>query len=620
MVRRRHGARAGACRSPKAGDSGCARRTSTPPTRCPRTRSGRQQTIALVDAYNDPTAEADLKTYDEEFGLPACTTANGCFKTGQPERLEAALPFPKTLGGTRSSHEAGTERRTKQEAEEAIGWGVEISLDIETAHATCQSCKILLVEATAPPATRPRRGRAPRRGARAPREISNSWGAAEEVVGRQRHASAFNHPGIVITASAGDDGYLNWDAEARRTRTSRSTPPPPRTSSRSAARGCTRWAIGGGWQGETVWNGSGASRRRLQRASSTRRRGSSEAADWALGRLRRQRAVADVSADADPYTGVVIATPTPRRRCETATRSENRRIHTLAELVHLRRHQPRLADRRLGVRARGRRATASPTPPRRCTKTLRNAPAAARRDAGSNGECGTGLRRQKPASRLHGRRRGGGQLLLGARLPGRPRLRRADRRRHPRRASSPSCPAGTKREAGSRARVRSGRLDGARPAAPPPPAAPARPPTTVDVPDARSGLTAARVIALEPTARRTAQDRLRLHARTCLTRVRVAPRAAGALTRPHALGGRRPRRDASPPPRAATSGAWRAPARLPPGLYRLTLTPAAARRARSLPDRLSCAQPPCAPYSIFLALRADLREVARGSFALPTCI
>ncbi len=38
------------------------------------------QTVALVDAYNDPTAEADLKAYDEEFALPACTAGNGCFR------------------------------------------------------------------------------------------------------------------------------------------------------------------------------------------------------------------------------------------------------------------------------------------------------------------------------------------------------------------------------------------------------------------------------------------------------------------------------------------------------------------------------------------------------------
>ena len=82
------------------------------------------QTIALIDAYDDPHAEADLRVYDETFGLPSCTTANGCFEkvnqngeTGKPPAAEE-------------------------------GWALEISLDVQVAHATCQSCRILLVEAT----------------------------------------------------------------------------------------------------------------------------------------------------------------------------------------------------------------------------------------------------------------------------------------------------------------------------------------------------------------------------------------------------------------------------------------------------------------------------------------
>src|SRR5690242_19622675 len=38
------------------------------------------KTIAIVDAFNDPNIASDLATYSTQYGLPACTTANGCFK------------------------------------------------------------------------------------------------------------------------------------------------------------------------------------------------------------------------------------------------------------------------------------------------------------------------------------------------------------------------------------------------------------------------------------------------------------------------------------------------------------------------------------------------------------
>ena len=141
------------------------------------------QTIALIDAYNDPTAESDLKVYDEEFGLPACTTGNGCFtKLNQQGN---ASPLPETEGG----------------------WALEISLDIEVAHATCQNCHILLVEAESSTSEdlEAAEDSAATAGAT---EISNSWAGGEPT----RDRAAFNHPGVVITASAGDNGYLNWDA------------------------------------------------------------------------------------------------------------------------------------------------------------------------------------------------------------------------------------------------------------------------------------------------------------------------------------------------------------------------------------------------------------------------
>src|SRR5438552_5928724 len=84
--------------------------------------AGGGKTIAIVDAYDDPTAENDLNIFSSQYGLPPCTTANGCFsKVNQ-------------TGGTRYPRADG-------------GWALEISLDIQWAHAIAPGAKILLVEA-----------------------------------------------------------------------------------------------------------------------------------------------------------------------------------------------------------------------------------------------------------------------------------------------------------------------------------------------------------------------------------------------------------------------------------------------------------------------------------------
>jgi hypothetical protein len=80
------------------------------------------RTVAIVDAYNDPTAEADLATYRTTYGLPACKTANGCF---QKMDQRGGRSYPSTNGG----------------------WAQEISLDLDMVSATCPDCHIPLVEA-----------------------------------------------------------------------------------------------------------------------------------------------------------------------------------------------------------------------------------------------------------------------------------------------------------------------------------------------------------------------------------------------------------------------------------------------------------------------------------------
>jgi len=146
----------------------------------PSASAGSGQTVAIVDAYDDPKAESDLDTYRSHYGLSACTTANGCFKK---VNQTGGTSYPKANAS----------------------WSVEISLDLDMASAACPNCHILLVEATSNANTNlyTAENEAATLGAT---EISNSWGG-EEFSGETSDDSYFHHTGVLISASAGDSGY-----------------------------------------------------------------------------------------------------------------------------------------------------------------------------------------------------------------------------------------------------------------------------------------------------------------------------------------------------------------------------------------------------------------------------
>jgi Subtilase family len=271
------------------------------------------QTVALVDAYNDLHAEEDLKTYDKEFHLPECTTANGCFvKVGERGgEGEGSLPFPQnpaSLKAEESSCEKG-DKAACERAGAAAGWTVETSLDIETAHAICQSCKVALVEAESPEYVDLGVAEDTAVGLGAT-EVSNSWGGPECFEGECIEDSpALNHPGTVITAAAGDDGYLDWDAEYS---FEQGYADYPASSPHVVAVGGTRLILDSGhaWEQETVWNGDGAGGGGCSEAFAAQP-WQKRVPDWSSVGCREMRAVADVSADADPYTGVAVRDSSP---------------------------------------------------------------------------------------------------------------------------------------------------------------------------------------------------------------------------------------------------------------------------------------------------------------------
>jgi hypothetical protein len=212
-------------------------------------------TVAIVDAFNDPTAEADLATYRSQFGLPACTTANGCFR--QVNQNGATSPLPANDSG----------------------WAGEISLDIDMVSAICPNCHILLVEANAPTDADlyAAEDRAVTMGAK---YVSNSWGG-DEYSGQTADDSHFNHPGVAITVSTGDSG-----AGTEYPATSQFVTAVGGTSLRTAANSR-------GWT-ETAWSGAGSGCSALD-AKPT----------WqTVTTICSRRAEADVSAVADPNTGV----------------------------------------------------------------------------------------------------------------------------------------------------------------------------------------------------------------------------------------------------------------------------------------------------------------------------
>jgi len=220
------------------------------------------QTIAIVDAYDSPTVASDLNAYSSAYGLPQCTSANPCFKKVNQNGVAGSYP--------------------RKDA----GWGLEIALDVEIAHAICPNCKILLVEASSNSLSNLAAAvnTAARLGAT---QISNSYGGGE--YSGESGVTAYNHPGIAITASSGDSGYGSSF---------------PAADPHVVAVGGTTLTLGAGdaWAGESVWSGAGSGCSSYLAAQTWQ----SSLSNWSLTGCGTKRGIADVAADADPATGAAV--------------------------------------------------------------------------------------------------------------------------------------------------------------------------------------------------------------------------------------------------------------------------------------------------------------------------
>ena len=220
--------------------------------------AGTGQTIAIVDAYDDPTAEKDLGVFSTQFGLPACTTANGCFsKVNQT----GGTSYPNTN----------------------TGWALEISLDIQWAHAIAPGAKILLVEAAS--ANTGNLLAAEDYASAHASYVSNSWGQSE-TSSETIYDSHFAQPGVSYFVSSGDTGL---PAQY------------PSSSPNVISVGGTTLSLNadGTVKSETGWSSGGGGCSAYEFATLA-------AQPTTSSLCATMRATPDVSLDADPASGVSV--------------------------------------------------------------------------------------------------------------------------------------------------------------------------------------------------------------------------------------------------------------------------------------------------------------------------
>ena len=237
---------------------------------------GGNQTVAIVDAYDYPTAEQDLAVYRAYYHLPPCTTANGCFRKVNQDGEQGNYPLYNP------------------------DWELEESLDLDMVSAICPRCHILFVEANSadeanatslPAGIKSDLGEAVDTAVNlGATEVSNSYGSAGPETNWTYFDHYYNHPGVAITASSGDQGYgVTWPASSPYVTSVGGT---ALTKDAKTKRGWTETAWGGATD-PADGPGSGCSLFEPKPS-------------WQKDAGCPMRSVADVSAVADPNTGVAI--------------------------------------------------------------------------------------------------------------------------------------------------------------------------------------------------------------------------------------------------------------------------------------------------------------------------
>jgi hypothetical protein len=220
--------------------------------------TGAGTTIAIVDAYSDPTIASDLHAFDQTFGIadPKLTVVNQSGGTSLPSA--------------------------------DADWAGEISLDVEWAHAIAPGANILLVEAANASTSNlfaAVKYAAAQTGVVA---VSMSWGG-NEFSGETSYDSVFTPPasipGVVFINSAGDSGA---PAEY------------PSTSPNVLSVGGTTLNLtsSGSYSSESAWSGSGGGISAIESQPSYQK--------GIVTQSTTKRTSPDVSYDANPNTGFPV--------------------------------------------------------------------------------------------------------------------------------------------------------------------------------------------------------------------------------------------------------------------------------------------------------------------------
>ena len=232
--------------------------------------TGNGETIAIVDAYNDPNIQSDLNTFDTQFGLPA-TTVTRVSETGTP--ATASYPASDLTGG----------------------WELEESLDVEWAHAMAPGANIMLVEASSNSDSD--MFAAVSYAASHANVVSMSWDGGEWSGETAYDNRYFDHAGVAFVASSGDAGApASYPA---------ASPNVLSVGGTALTVGGTALTLGAGnvWSSEVGWSGGGGGPSADEPQPSYQK--------GVVTQTSAARATPDVAYDASPSTGVSVYDSVP---------------------------------------------------------------------------------------------------------------------------------------------------------------------------------------------------------------------------------------------------------------------------------------------------------------------
>jgi hypothetical protein len=236
-------------------------------------QDGTGQTIAIIEAFNDPTLSSDLNAFDQQFGLT--TSGQSLYN----------LYGPASNFLTQVSQAGSTTSLPSTDA----GWALETAMDVEWAHAIAPGAKILVVEANSANLSDLMAAVNYARNQGAVDVVSMSWGGSEfrsETAYDSYFTTPAGHKGITFVAASGDEGGApgaDW----------------PASSPNVVSVGGTSLTINpstNAYVSETAWLYSGGGISRYEAEPTYQRAAQSTGA----------RTTPDVAYNADPSTGFAV--------------------------------------------------------------------------------------------------------------------------------------------------------------------------------------------------------------------------------------------------------------------------------------------------------------------------